>query len=496
MTKPNQFVKSLKNINKSINSLLEQNLNKLKFDNLKILASNNKIILSFVAVFVFFVSYLLLPTFYKQADISKELKNNLLSKLNLDFNFTQNLRYNFFPRPHFVSKDTFIIKNNRNIAEIDKIKIYVSLENLFSTKNIKINEVILDKTNFELNNNNYNFFTKILDNNFLNINLKIKNSNIFFRNKKKEVLFINKIKNLKYYYDINEFKNILYSENEIFNTPYSLKIINHKDEKKLYTKLNLELIGLKIENIHNYDDEIKSGSTTLNLKRNKSFVNYKGNKNFFEFSYYNDLDKKKFLYNGKLNFNPFYSTLEGTTEEIKTSYLFGTNAIIPELLRTSIFNSRNIDFKLNINANKIQNNRNFVNLFLKTKIQEGLIDIDDTQIEWKNNSTIKLTDTLIFVKDGKLFLDGKSQVNIKNVKNIYKFLLTPKNYRKKVKTIDFRFSYAFNEKVIILNDIIIDGKYNQKVNEKLNNIYFRGSDMQNKIFFKNMTNDLLKAYAG
>ena len=43
---------------------------------------------------------------------------------------------------------------------------------------------------------------------------------------------------------------------------------------------------------------------------------------------------------------------------------------------------------------------------------------------------------------------------------------------------------------------MIDGKYNQKVNSKLNNIYFRGSDMQNKILFKNMTNDLLKAYAG
>ena len=65
-----------------------------------------------------------------------------------------------------------------------------------------------------------------------------------------------------------------------------------------------------------------------------------------------------------------------------------------------------------------------------------------------------------------------------------------------VDTIYFRFSYAFGENVIILNDIIIDGKYNKKVNEKLNNIYFRGSDMQNKIFFKNMTIDLLKAYAG
>ena len=176
--------------------------------------------------------------------------------------------------------------------------------------------------------------------------------------------------------------------------------------------------------------------------------------------------------------------------------MFGTNAIIAELLKTSILNSKNIDFKLNINVNKIENNRSFVNLFLNSKIREGLIDIDDTQIEWKNNSTIKFTDTLIFVKDGKLFLDGKSQINVKNVKNIYKFLLTPKKFRKKITTIDLRFSYAFHEKLIILNDIIIDGKYNQKVNEKLNNIYFRGSDMQNKIFIKNMANELLKAYAG
>ena len=65
MTKPNQFVKSLKNINKLINSLLERNLNKLKFDNIKILAGNNKFILTFVALIILIVSYILLPLFYK-----------------------------------------------------------------------------------------------------------------------------------------------------------------------------------------------------------------------------------------------------------------------------------------------------------------------------------------------------------------------------------------------------------------------------------------------
>ena len=108
MTKPNSFAKNLKNINTLINNLLERNLNKLKFNNFKILVSNNKFILSFVALFTLFISYLLIPTFYKQVDISKELKKELFAKFNLDFNFTQKLNYSFFPRPHFITEGSFI----------------------------------------------------------------------------------------------------------------------------------------------------------------------------------------------------------------------------------------------------------------------------------------------------------------------------------------------------------------------------------------------------
>ena len=496
MTKPNSFVKKFKNINKSINSLLERNLNKLKFDNLKIVVGNNKIILTFVALFILFVSYLLLPTFHNQVDISKELKNKLLNKFNLEFTFNQKLYYNFFPRPHFTSKKSSIIKNEKNIAEINQIKIFISLDNLFSSKNFNVNEVILENANFELNNKNYNFFTNILNNDFLNADLKIKNSNVFFRNSKNEVLFINKLNNLKYYYDPKELKNILLSENEIFNTPYNLEVINHEKEKKLYTKLNMNFIKLQIENVYEYKNDIKSGSATLLFNKIKSSTNYKINQNLFEFNYFDDSDKKKFLYKGKFNLKPFYSSLKGDAQEINVSYLFGTNAIIAELLKTEIFNNKSLDFRLNINANRIKNSRNFINLFLKSKIQDGLIDIDNTRVEWKDNSIITLTNTLLFVKDGKLFLDGKSKINITNVKNIYKFLLTPKNFRKKIKTIDLSFSYSFDEKVILLNDIMIDGQYNPKVNKQINDIYFRESNLQNKIYFKNIMNDLIEAYAG
>jgi hypothetical protein len=302
----------------------------------------------------------------------------------------------------------------------------------------------LENANFELDTKNSNFFVKLLNNNFLNANLKIINSNIFFRNLENEVLFINKIKNLKYYYDSKKLKNILYSKNEIFNIPFSLEAINYEEEKKLYTKLDFDFAKLQIENIFNYEEDTKSGSASLLHNKNKSLINYKANESFLEFKYSNELDNKKFLYTGKLNFKPFYSVFEGITEALDVSYFFGTNAIIAELLKTEIFNNKNIDFELNINSNKIENNRSFTNLFLKFKIKDGLIDIDDTKVEWKDNSIIKLLDTLIYVNEGKLYLDGRSEVNITNIKNIYKFLLTPKNFRKEIKTVDFSFTYIFS----------------------------------------------------
>ena len=90
MSKTNSFEKYLKNISNFINNLLEKNLNKLNSKNLSYLFKNNKIILTFVALFVIFISYLLLPTFYNQNDVSKKLENELQSKFNLNFKISKN----------------------------------------------------------------------------------------------------------------------------------------------------------------------------------------------------------------------------------------------------------------------------------------------------------------------------------------------------------------------------------------------------------------------
>ena len=233
MSKSNLIVKFFKNINKFINKLLEKNLNKLNSNNLISIIKSNKIFVTSVALIILLFSYLSLPNIYNQNEVIKELKNELFTKFELNLDFSKKLNYKFFPRPHFVIEESLIFYNDNEISKINNLKIYVSPKNLFLISNLNINEVIIEGANFNLNKENYNFFINILDNNFLNTSLRIINSNIFYRSIEREVLFINKISKMKYYYDEKIFNNILYSENELFNMPYSIEILNVREKKKL-----------------------------------------------------------------------------------------------------------------------------------------------------------------------------------------------------------------------------------------------------------------------
>ena len=496
MSKTNFFVKYLKIISNFINSLLEKNLNKLNFKNFSYILKNNKIILTFVALFVVFVSYLLIPTFYNQDEISKKLKSELKNKFDLNFQLIQDIKYNFFPKPHFIILNSTINNKQTEISKINKLKIYISLENFFSLENTKIKDLIFENAYFNLNKKNYDFFFNLLNKDFKNGNLIIKNSNIFFRNLENEVLFIQKIFKTKYYYDSKELKNIVYFDNEMFNIPFSIEFFYNKEKSKIFSKINLNLLKLKIENELTINSEKKIGKSEFILNKLKGIAKYEIKKNYFNFLISEKKDQPSLIYKGKINTKPFYANLEGDLDEVNLSYLFNSNAIITQLLKTEILNNNKINFDLNIQANKIYKNLNFRNISLNTKIQEGLIDTDNTKFKWKNFADFELLESLIFVRDGELVLDGKLNINVIDSNEIYKFLLTPKNYRNEIKKIDLNFTYSFDKKVAILKDIKIDNKINHSVSKILNNVILKEDNFYNKIYFKNLLNEALKSYSG
>ena len=340
------------------------------------------------------------------------------------------------------------------------------------------------------------FFFQLLNKNFKDGSLIIKNSNIFFKNLQEDVLFINKIIKMKYYYEPKELKNIFYSENEVFNIPFSMETFFNENKSKIFSQIDLNLIKFKIENELNLSDEKKTGKSEFIYNKLKRIVEYQIEKNFFKFHVFDKLDQPKTTYKGKFNFKPFYANIEGDLNEIDLNYLFGSNAIIVQLLKTEIFNNKNLDFKLSLNAETIYKNANFRNISLKSKIQEGLIDTDRTKFEWRNFVDFELKDSLIFVRSGELVLDGRLKINIHDYNEVYKYLLTPKKYRKDIKKIDLNFTYNFDQKLAELRDIKIDNKINQNVNKILSNIIIKKSDLQNKIYFKKLLNEAIKSYAG
>jgi len=93
-------------------------------------------------------------------------------------------------------------------------------------------------------------------------------------------------------------------------------------------------------------------------------------------------------------------------------------------------------------------------------------------------------------------LDGKLIINIDDYNEVYKYLLTPKNYRNKINQIDLNFTYNFDRRIAELKDIKIDNKINQNVNRILNNVVLKKDDLQNKIYFKNLLNQAIKSYSG
>ena len=125
-----------------------------------------------------------------------------------------------------------------------------------------------------------------------------------------------------------------------------------------------------------------------------------------------------------------------------------------------------------------------------------MIDIDNSKFNWSDFADFKISNSLIYLKDKTLVLDGTMDVDIKKYSEIYKFFQTPRNFRKEIKKLNFIFSYNFDEEIIDISNIKIDNQNNLEVSEILKKYVSQENVLKNKIYLKNLINRALKAYSG
>ncbi len=497
MSKHNLFNKKVKKQILSINNLIESIFNKIKyfrFNYKKILLSeNNRLVLIIGTVVILTLSYLLIPTFYNKSIIETRIKNQLLKNYGIDIKFNEQINYALLPKPHFSAKNLSILRDKKEIGLTKNLRVFIGLNQFFSLNNINMKNLVFDKTDFNIYRVDFLFFKDLLQLEPNDNKIIFKNSNIFFKNKNEEVLFINKIYKSEFYYDAINLQNVLVSKNEVYKVPFKLVIKNDKFNKKNYIFFNSKKIRLDIESETNYDKgESKNGQLNILFINKSTSLNYQLNKEMFKFQSKNN----KNFYNGTLDFKPFYLSADFNYEGLSTKGLFDDDSILIDIISSEILNNRNLSANINLKIKDITNINELNNLNLKTFIEEGNINFSDSSIMWKEDLKIDFNETLLLVGDNGINLVGSFLLNFKNINNFYKSFQVKKSNRKEVKQIQLDFVYNLNSKSIRFDNPKIDNIQNTSLEEFLDNFNSQDDRIFNKITFKNFINSFFKAYAG
>ena len=495
MNKLNLIPKKIKQRFLSINDSLENYFSKLNFfkSNLRKnnILSNNRVFFGLSAVLILTLSYFLLPTLYNKDIAQVEIKNQILKKYNVSVKFNEKIRYGLLPKPHFVSKNLSILNGEKEIGIVKNFKVFIDFGNFFSINNLEVKDLVLNKTDFNLNKNDLFFFGKLLKIEPNENRIIFKKSNIFYKNLDEELLFLNKINNSKFYFDSYNLENVFTSKNEIFNIPYTLNIRNNKFKKNFFTKFNSKKIRLDIENDTNYAEASKKGKLDMLFVNKNESVSYEINKNSLIFS---SIGKKNF--NGYFDFKPFYLKATFNYEGISAKDILKNDSVLVELLKSEILNNQNLNVNVDLNVNSITNIDYLNDLKLKLNLDQGDITFSKSRIMWRDDLEINLKEGLLNYDQNEISLIGKLIINVNNIDNFYKSFQIKKVHRKKMNRLELDFVYNFNKNKFIFDNVKIDNKSNIKLNQFLDNFNSTDKKFFNKIVFKNFINDFFSSYTG
>ena len=496
MSRHNLLNKKIKKQILSINDLFENIFNKLKYfksNYKKILLNKNNRVFLFVGILVILtLSYLSLPSFYNKETVRSKIKNQLLKNYNIGLKLENEINYSFFPSPHFFIRNPIIVREKKEIGKTKNLRVFIDGGNFLAINEINIRNLVFEKTDFNIYLEDFVFFENLLKTEPNDNSISFKKSNIFFKNKDDEILFINKIFDSKFYYDSKNLQNVLDSKNEVFNVPFKITIRNDKFNKEFLTKFDSNKIRLNIENIIDYENKSKKGIMDILFINKTTTLEYELDQNSLNFFSFNN----KNSYKGTIDFKPFYFAAEFNYEGLSTKNLFDENFIFIDLINSELLNNKNFSANFDVNVKNITNVNELNDLRLKIFIEDGNINFSNSKIKWKDNLEIILDESLLLINNDGANLVGTTIFNFNDVNTFYTSFQILKKNRKKMKQMQLDYVYNFNTKSITFENPRVDGKQNQKLDEFLNIFNSEEDRIFNKITFKNFMNNFFNAYAG
>ena len=483
----------MKNIVKNFNNSIKKTIFKVKNKtNNKFHVSNfNKYIIAIITVLFIYIFYLLIPLLYDKNWVKNKIITKLSAEFNINLNNSFDISYRILPKPHYLIKDS-----KTALAAIKVLNVFISQNNLFNKDSIRIKEVVIQKANFSLLNDDFKMLYKNSEDVFSEKKIKINNSNIFFKNNLNEIISIIKMSNAFLFYDEKNLSNLFDFKGEIFNVPFNLKYVNIIASKK---KIEIKAPGLKLQvinEIFKIDEDLDGGINSISLLN--SSINTKYNIDDQKIIFQSDSSRfynSKIDYDGELSISPFDLDLKIDLDNYKISNLFKLHSIISEFIKSGLLFNENISVKTLINIRSKKRDEIFNNAKLEFKILSGKINFDNTVFTNKNIGLLEVSNSDLFLEKDKLILTAYLSINIKNTDKLYSFLSTNKRLRKDIKNIKFNIIYDFLSNEIAFQNIKID---DNKVSDQFYNIAegFNDNNSNNLTKSRRLLNELIGLYEG
>ena len=166
------------------------------------------------------------------------------------------------------------------------------------------------------------------------------------------------------------------------------------------------------------------------------------------------------------------------------------------MIKSEIFNNQNLNANLKFNLKDITNIAELNDLFLNLNVKEGIINLSDSSLMWKEDVKILLDESFLNYDGTQINLDGKITLEFKNLNNFYKSFQIKKNIRKKIKKVELYFVYDFNQNNMSFSNARIDGKPNLNIEKFFDNFNDNEVRTFNRVRFKNFVSNFFKIYSG
>ncbi len=412
------------------------------------------LVIVFFIIFFGTAIFFSVPTFYDYKKHNQKIQEAINNEFKIKMSNLEDISFRFIPSPHLLIKNADLkIQNNEtdSLGEIENIKVFISIAELYKSKNFQIKKIVIDKSNLYLNNLSLKNFIKNIKKSIVG-NLIIKNTTLFYKDKKEEIILISKIKNFNYRTEIDKEKKILTIVGNIFDSNYEFKYI--KDYN--YPNVQNVTIDLKNPNIlfqsKLIDDpnslKVKQkGNINIKFLNNKNSINYVINENDIEFK---NIDKKNFNFdlNGKINLKPFHFDLIVDIKKINLLQLEKILYYVYQNHNSKFKNlSGNLKLKLNDIDNKIIKN-GFFNLFFedsKMYLNKKIINLGDF-------ASLEISD-YEYLDNIDQILQIKVKINILDKEKFNRFFFNYKKNKIKKNNLYFIYQYNNNLKTNLISEI-------------------------------------------